>query len=176
MPLRIKPIPLPLAYSCTIVRSDGLTSRIWVMPGWQRIDSERFDPYRPATKLISDLTGGVSYQIDVEAGTYIEIPTPSRAVDAMRAEMVSDIEWELAGTESIDGKKYDKFEARHIGAVSDHPTSLIYVHPVTGLRRREITINKFGKQVLTIDRKDVVVGEPPADVFRLPPGLKKVRF
>lgn len=176
MSRRITPIPLPPAYSCTLVRSDGLTSRIWVMPGLQRIDSERFGPDRRATQLISDLTAGVSYQIDVEAGTYIEIPTPARVVDAMRAEMVSDFEWEPAGTESIDGERYDKFEAWHTGAVSDHPISLIYVHPVTGLRRREITINKFGDQVLTVDRRDVVVGDQPADVFQLPGGLKKVRF
>jgi len=45
----------------------------------------------------------------------------------------------------------------------------------SGIRRREVTFNKNGKQVLVVDSLNVQIGPPDSKVFEVPKDYKKTR-
>jgi hypothetical protein len=169
---RCRPIPLPLQYSAEIVRSDGLSSKLY-LDGMKRCIEDavagittRIVIWRP------DL--GKSYVIEMATRTYFTVPFTPEFQAAASVDIEDDVEWEHADTESLDLRPVDIYDVFPLGGTCRR--ARVYVDTERHIRLKNITFNKLGKQVLTIETKNVVMGPPPASVFELPPGLQEIRL
>ncbi len=170
--MRIKPLSLPPAYSCTIVSSDGDTSKIWVDPRYRRVDL--FPLNRPPTTIITNKLNGLTFKIDLETKVYARFSIPPAKFQAILDTFERGVEWEHTGTENIDGKWFDKYLAWRYDSKSKFPGEVVYVDSESNIRRRTISIDLLGNRQLTTDYKEIVIGTPPKGIFLLPEGLKRV--
>lgn len=170
-PARLRPIPLPRQYSAETVRSDGDKGRIFT--DGQKLRTEQ---------TVNDVTTISLWRPDVGKGYRIALATNTYTTHAITPEMEAalavhvedDVEWEHVGTEPFGARSVDVYDVYEIGTARRR--SRIHVDCETGIRWKEVTFNKLGKEVLTIETKNVAIGPPPPSVFELPPGLKEIRM
>jgi hypothetical protein len=159
---------LPLQYSAEILRSDGGKIAVYLDGAKRRVEqtvagTTRTTIWRP------DL--GKCYGIECDTQTYTTHSiTPE--VEAVAAKDVEDDEeWEYVATEPFGSRTADVYDVYAIGTARRR--ARVYVDSETHIRWKEVTFNKLGKEVLTIETKNVVMGPPPATVFELPTGLRE---
>jgi hypothetical protein len=166
---RRRPIPLPVQYSAEIIRSDGNISKVYLDGTKRRVEQTingvtRISIWRP------DL--GEVYGIEWDAQTYTSHTITTERITTLCADVEEDVEWEYVATEPFGSRTvevYDIFTER-----TERRRARVYVDSETHIRWKEVTFNKLGREVMTIETKNVAIGPPPSSVFELPPGLRKL--
>jgi hypothetical protein len=174
IPARRRPIPLPPQYSAEQSRSDkDAIRRIYVDRGKQRTEVTQ---HGVSTIQIWRPDIGSAYRIEIsgDSQSYFTIPITTEMLAEAEADMEDDIEWEHIGTESLDSHEVDVFDAFAKGESARR--SRVYVDIQTHIQWKTITFNRLGKEVVTVETRNVMIGPPPASVFELPPGLKEIRM
>lgn len=90
------------------------------------------------------------------------------------ADMEGDIEWEHVGKETLDSHEVDVYDTYAKGRLARR--ARVYVDVETHIRWKTVTYNRLGKEVVTIETRNVTIGPPPASVFELPTGLTEIRI
>lgn len=171
---RRRPIPLPRQYSAQQAQSDeDAILTIYMDHGKQRTE-ETHGGVTTIQIWRQDL--GSAYRIEIEGDSraYFTIPITTELGAVAEADVEGDVEWEHVSTEPFEARTVDIYDVYEIGTARRR--SRIHVDCETGIRWKEVTFNKLGKEVLTIETKNVAIGPPPPSVFELPPGLKEIRM
>ena len=160
--------PHPEKYSAEIVRSDGLIKRVFVNEWMRRIESGgTITIFRPDKEVIWFLkpTEKLYNERKMRVKTVERVLNPESLCD-----------WTNAGTEAINGRECHKFVGKYkFSADKQEAYEICYVEVDSGIRRREVTFNKNGKQVLVVDSLNVQIGPPDSKVFEVPKDYKKTR-
>jgi outer membrane lipoprotein-sorting protein len=168
---RCRPIPLPLQYSAEIVRSDGDKSKIYT-DGRKSSTEQTVSGMTTISIWRPDLGKMYGIEVDTKIYTTHSITPEMEAIAAVDIE--DDIEWEYVATELFSSHTVDIYDV--FGKGESHRRARIYVDKETHIRWKTVTFNQFGKEVLTIETKNVEIGPPPASVFELPSGLQEFRI
>ncbi|MGH7136184.1 MAG: hypothetical protein ACREHD_10625 [Pirellulales bacterium] len=169
---RRRPIPLPLQYSAEIVRSDGDRIKVYLAEGKRRVELT-VNGVTQITIWRADL--GKFYGINLDAQTYTSHTITAEDEATMSTDIEDDVEWQYVATERFGSHTVDVYDVFARNAEARH--ARMHVDSETHIRWKEVTFNKLGKEVLTIETQNVGIGPPPASVFELPPGLRRdLRF
>ncbi|HEX5443700.1 MAG TPA: hypothetical protein VFW87_07725 [Pirellulales bacterium] len=165
---RRRPIPLPLQYSAEIVRSDGERGKVYLDGGKRRVELTvngvtQMAIWRP------DL--GEYYSINLEAQTYTAHTITAEMAAVMSADVEDDVEWEYVAAERVGSHAVDVYDV--FARNTELRRARVYVDSETHIRRKEVTFNDLGEEVLIIENTNVKTGPPSASVFELPPGLRR---
>ena len=171
IPQRRSPIPLPSRYFRESLRSDGDSGKVYIDGTKRRVEGT-VNGVTTITIWRPDL--GYFYGIECDTQTYTTHAITSEMEAVMAADVEDDVEWEYVTTESLGSRTVEVYDVFAIGEANRR--ARVYVDPETHIRWKKVTFNKLGKQVLTIETKNAVVGPPPASVFELPPGLREIRM
>jgi negative regulator of sigma E activity len=168
-PHRQSPLPLPKQYAAEIVRSDGEQARIYEDGVKSRAESfingrTSIVIKRPDLKLL--------YDIELEPGTYSTIPLTPEIEQIGASDVEEGFEWEFVGSDTLNSRAVDIYDVYIRG--DESRLSRIYLDRENHIRWKQVTFNRFGKEVLIIETRNVTIGPPAASVFELPTGLKKI--
>jgi len=157
--------PLPKKFSAEHIRSDGDRGKVYIDGLRRRFDIQFANGlrsiviHRPDKRVGWSLMPGcdVFYESPL---TSDEMPDPSTLLD-----------WAQDGTEIIDGRECLRFIG-HYTFSAGAAYEVCYVDRASGIRRREITYDKLGRQALTVDCRSVSLSAPDPSVFELPDGFR----
>lgn len=174
IPARRRPIPLPRQYSAEQARSDeDAILTIYVDHGKQRTE----ETHAGVTTIHiwrQDLGSAYRIEIEGDSQTYFTVPITAEMGAMAESDVEGDVEWEHIGTESLDSHEVDVFDTYAKGESARR--SRVYVDVETHIRWKTVTFNRLGKEVVTVETRNVSIGPPPTSVFELPPGLKEIRM
>ena len=169
--------PLPKQYSAETVFSDGERVVLHVRGVMGRL--EMYGKTGPAFISIRRPDKGVEWSLSPDTNAYSETVVPPESDSTLLPP--PDQEWNEDGTEMIAGHQCLRFVGRYREALfrlngdaankRQQPRTVCYVDAQTGMRRREIHYDFNGELVATID---YLAGPPPASLFELPQGCKRV--
>lgn len=161
---------LPTEYSCSIVRSDGDRSRIFLRSDRRRVEIDFTNGHRHIVIARGDLgIGWVWQNVDPWLETPMDWQLISGDVDPSSA-----LIWKEVGPVPIDGEsciRFQGFADGGRGAMQEE----CFVLP-SSIRRRTITYRTDGGVGIVLDCLDVVLGAPALELFELPENAQVQRI
>lgn len=162
------PPQLEQYYSTEIIRSDGISSRIFSDGLRQRI--ETYNQGSIPTVSISRPDLGVIWLLMSDSEQYQELQFNNQYGTFDPDSM---LEWQAEGLESIEGVEYLRYRGLYKFADTGGAYELRYVDQNNGFCRRSVTFNKTGSKSLTVDWHSLSPEPPDPKMFDLPQGYTK---
>ncbi len=152
-------------YSTKIVRSDGISSRIFSDGLRKRL--EIYGQGSIPTIIISRPDLGVNWLLMLDGEQYQEAPFNDQYGTFDPDSM---LEWQVEGLESIEDVSY---RGLYKFTESVWVYELSYVDPNIGFHRRSVTFDKTGSKNLTVDCFSLSPEPTDPKMFELPQGYNK---
>lgn len=164
---------MPRQFSAEIIRSDGITAKIFIDGFLRRIEESTPNGIQI---IIARPDNGVGWTLWPDRNMGCETPMSPEMVGKV-GNPTDNLDWVLDGTGFIDGIECLRFVGYF--PIDSQPQQFVeecYVDPATNMVSRCITYHQDGTPSLTVNYCSVIIGPPLPNLFEMPDGYELLKF